>query len=83
MHGDINQLSRNRRLADFRSGRKPILIATDVAARGIDIPNVQLIIQYNSPQNVDAYIHRSGRTGRAGREGVCVSLINPFLSQER
>lgn len=52
------------------------MVATDVAARGLDIPNVELIIHYDQPNNLDSYIHRSGRTGRAGKDGVSVMLIS-------
>lgn len=67
LHGDIPQSARESNLRDFRNGNKKILIATDVAARGIDIPDVELIIQLSPPENPEPYIHRSGRTGRAGK----------------
>uniref|UniRef100_A0A7S1XDG1 RNA helicase n=1 Tax=Compsopogon caeruleus TaxID=31354 RepID=A0A7S1XDG1_9RHOD len=74
LHGDINQAGREIALAGFRSGRYRNLVATDVAARGIDIPNVDLVVQYSVPDrgDVDTYIHRSGRTGRAGRSGTSI-----------
>ncbi|KAG1354621.1 putative DEAD-box ATP-dependent RNA helicase 7 [Cocos nucifera] len=76
LHGDIVQVI----LAGFRSGRFLVLVATNVAARGLDINNVQLIIQCEPPRDVEAYIHRSGRTGRAGNTGVAVLLYEPKYS---
>ena len=67
LHGDISQRVREINMSQFKSGRKKILIATDVAARGLDIPHVELVVQLSPPQNPEPYIHRSGRTGRAGR----------------
>jgi superfamily II DNA/RNA helicase len=63
-------------LNKFRKGEQKILIATDVAARGLDIPEVELIIQLSPPENPEPYIHRSGRTGRAGKEGVNITFFN-------
>ncbi|KAG9159707.1 hypothetical protein Leryth_017409 [Lithospermum erythrorhizon] len=77
LHGDIQQATREVTLKGFRSGKFTILVATNVAARGLDIDNVQLIIQCEPPRDVDAYIHRSGRTGRAGNTGVAVMLYDP------
>jgi ATP-dependent RNA helicase DDX21 len=77
LHGDIPQQQREITLRSFRDGKFPVLVATDVAARGLDIPEVDLVIQCEPPADVDAYIHRSGRTGRAGRSGVCVMLYRP------
>jgi ATP-dependent RNA helicase DDX21 len=72
LHGDIPQDKREMVLKSFREGRCKVMIATDVAARGLDIPEVDLVIQCNPPKDTDSYIHRSGRTGRAGRQGTCV-----------
>ncbi|XP_069466717.1 nucleolar RNA helicase 2 isoform X3 [Ambystoma mexicanum] len=72
LHGDIPQKQREITLKGFRNGSFEVLVATNVAARGLDIPEVDLVIQCSPPQDVDSYIHRSGRTGRAGREGVCI-----------
>ncbi|KAI5070432.1 hypothetical protein GOP47_0014775 [Adiantum capillus-veneris] len=72
LHGDIAQAQREVTLAGFRSGKFPVLVATDVAARGLDINDVQLIIQCEPSRDVETYIHRSGRTGRAGKTGVSV-----------
>merc|ERR1719421_722426 len=65
LHGDVSQAQRDVTLKRFREGHFSVLVATDVAARGIDISGVDLIIQYRMPQDPDAYVHRSGRTGRA------------------
>lgn len=64
-------------LQSFRDGRCKVLISTDVAARGLDIPEIDLVIQCNPPKDVDSYIHRSGRTGRAGRSGTCICFYKP------
>ena len=74
IHGDLNQSQRERVLARFRSGQVNALIGTNVAARGLDIPEVDLVVHYRIPNDTDAYQHRSGRTGRAGREGTVVLL---------
>ncbi|KAM6089878.1 nucleolar RNA helicase 2-like isoform 2-T2 [Theristicus caerulescens] len=75
LHGDIPQKQREVTLKGFRSGVFEVLIATNVAARGLDIPEVDLVIQCSPPKDVDSYIHRSGRTGRAGRTGICICLF--------
>ncbi|XP_010275981.1 PREDICTED: DEAD-box ATP-dependent RNA helicase 7 [Nelumbo nucifera] len=80
LHGDIQQSQREVTLSGFRSGKFMILVATNVAARGLDINDVQLIIQCEPPRDVEAYIHRSGRTGRAGNTGVAVMLYDPRRS---
>ena len=77
LHGDIKQETRTKVMNQFRSGAFPILIATDVAARGIDVDDVDLVINYDLPQDDEYYIHRVGRTGRAGKSGEAVSLIYP------
>lgn len=64
-------------LAHFRSGKCPILVATSVAARGLDIPDVQHVINFDLPSNVDEYVHRIGRTGRCGNVGKAVSFYDP------
>eukprot|EP00252_Welwitschia_mirabilis_P019382 TRINITY_DN4463_c0_g1_i4.p1 TRINITY_DN4463_c0_g1~~TRINITY_DN4463_c0_g1_i4.p1 ORF type:complete len:711 (-),score=174.01 TRINITY_DN4463_c0_g1_i4:212-2344(-) len=74
LHGDIQQSQREVILAKFRAGKFLVLVATDVAARGLDINDVQLIIQCEPPRDVETYIHRSGRTGRAGNTGIAVLL---------
>ncbi|KAL8049777.1 hypothetical protein ABFX02_06G041400 [Erythranthe guttata] len=80
LHGDIQQATREVTLSGFRSGKFSTLVATNVAARGLDIDDVQLIIQYEPPRDVEAYIHRSGRTGRAGKSGIAVMLYDPRKS---
>ena len=77
LHGDIQQQQREITLKSFRDGKFNCLIATDVAARGLDIPEVDLVVQTEPPKDVDSYIHRAGRTGRAGRNGVCVIFYKP------
>ncbi|XP_071709520.1 DEAD-box ATP-dependent RNA helicase 7-like [Rutidosis leptorrhynchoides] len=77
LHGDIQQSMREQTLAGFRSGKFMTLVATNVAARGLDINDVQLVIQCEPPRDVEDYIHRSGRTGRAGKSGVAVTLYEP------
>lgn len=75
IHGDIGQKQREATLAAFRAGAFNVLVATDVAARGIDIKDVDLVIQFNPPRDTDTYVHRSGRTGRAGAKGISVLLF--------
>ncbi|KAJ0909851.1 putative RNA helicase [Helianthus annuus] len=77
LHGDIQQSVREATLAGFRTGKFMTLVATNVAARGLDINDVQLIIQCEPPRDVEDYIHRSGRTGRAGKSGVAITLYEP------
>jgi len=77
LHGDLSQVQRDRVMRRFRSGQADILIATDVAARGLDIPDVSHVFNFDIPDSAEAYVHRIGRTGRAGRAGVAVTLIAP------
>ncbi len=77
IHGDISQAQRERTLNKFRKQRVNILIATDVAARGIDINNLTHVINYSLPQDPESYVHRIGRTGRAGNEGTAITFITP------
>ncbi|XP_050232774.1 DEAD-box ATP-dependent RNA helicase 53, mitochondrial-like [Mercurialis annua] len=74
LHGDISQSQRERTLSDFRNGTFNILVATDVAARGLDVPNVDLIIHYALPNCSETFVHRSGRTGRAGKKGTAILI---------
>eukprot|EP00252_Welwitschia_mirabilis_P023860 TRINITY_DN6866_c0_g1_i1.p1 TRINITY_DN6866_c0_g1~~TRINITY_DN6866_c0_g1_i1.p1 ORF type:complete len:755 (+),score=154.71 TRINITY_DN6866_c0_g1_i1:431-2695(+) len=74
LHGDISQYQRERTLSKFRAGKFSALIATDVAARGLDIPNVDLVVHYELPNDPETFVHRSGRTGRAGKEGVAILM---------
>ncbi|KAK0404588.1 hypothetical protein QR680_017526 [Steinernema hermaphroditum] len=76
IHGDLKQIERERHLESFRSGQTPILVATAVAARGLDIPNVKHVINYDLPSDADEYVHRIGRTGRVGNVGIATSFFN-------
>lgn len=77
IHGDLNQAQRDRVMKRFREGTIELLVATDVAARGLDIENVSHVVNYEIPQDAESYVHRIGRTGRAGKSGVAVTLIHP------
>lgn len=76
LHGDMAQTARERSMADFRAGKKDILVATEVAARGIDVDDVTHVINYSVPEDEKAYLHRTGRTGRAGKLGVAVTFVD-------
>ncbi|MHA6669473.1 DEAD/DEAH box helicase [Homoserinimonas sp. A447] len=76
LHGDLNQSRRTRNLQMLTSGRVNVLVATDVAARGIHVDDISLVIQADAPDEYKTYLHRSGRTGRAGKQGTVVTLIN-------
>lgn len=76
LHGDMHQGARNRTLDGMRRGQVRVLVATDVAARGIDVPGITHVFNYDLPKFPEDYVHRIGRTGRAGRNGVAVSLVN-------
>ena len=75
LHGDMNQKERTRTLNRLRDGRMRVLVATDVAARGLDVPGVNLVVNYDAPRMADDYVHRIGRTGRAGRAGIAVTFL--------
>ncbi|MDB5083249.1 MAG: helicase [Bacilli bacterium] len=77
LHGDLSQAQRDRVMKKFRNGDIELLIATDVAARGIDVSNVTHVINYDIPQDTESYVHRIGRTGRAGRRGLALTLVTP------
>ena len=77
MHGDLSQRARERALADFESGKTSTLVATDVAARGLDLDDVTHVINFDPPAEDKAYVHRVGRTGRAGRTGTAITLVLP------
>ncbi|CAA7394063.1 unnamed protein product [Spirodela intermedia] len=81
LHGDISQSQRERTLAGFRDGHFNILVATDVAARGLDIPNVDLVIHYELPTTSEIFVHRSGRTGRAGKKGNAILIYSEQQSR--
>ncbi|MBV9951020.1 MAG: DEAD/DEAH box helicase [Acidimicrobiia bacterium] len=75
IHGDLRQQMRERALADFIAGKLPVLVATDVAARGIHVDDVEIVIHYDPPEDHKGYLHRSGRTARAGESGLVVTLV--------
>ncbi|MAK64091.1 MAG: RNA helicase [Maricaulis sp.] len=81
IHGDLDQSSRMQTLADFKSGELRFLVASDVAARGLDIPNVSHVFNYDVPHHADDYVHRIGRTGRAGNTGESVTISTPADSK--
>jgi superfamily II DNA/RNA helicase len=80
-HGDFSQGARTEVLNDFRAGRRQVLIATDVAARGIDISQLPVVVNYDLPRSPADYTHRIGRTGRAGASGLAVSFVTPEMEQ--
>ena len=77
LNGDLNQSQRERCIEQMKSGKSSILVATDVVARGLDIPRISLVINYDLPGDNEAYVHRIGRTGRAGREGTSIAFVRP------
>jgi ATP-dependent RNA helicase DeaD len=77
LHGGLSQDQRDRVMRRFRDGSTQLLIATDVAARGLDIGHLSHVVNYDIPSSPDAYVHRTGRTGRAGKEGVAITLLEP------
>lgn len=77
LHGDLSQSQRDRVMKKFRDGKLEILVATDVAARGIDIDDITHVVNYDIPQDHESYVHRIGRTGRAGKKGVAITFIEP------
>jgi ATP-dependent RNA helicase RhlE len=81
IHGNKSQGARTRALGDFKAGRVDVLVATDIAARGLDIAQLPLVVNYDLPLVAEDYIHRVGRTGRAGRSGRAVSLVSPSESR--
>jgi superfamily II DNA/RNA helicase len=76
LHGDMSQSQRTQVLEDFKDGRWNVLVTTDLAARGIDIPGLEVVVNYDLPRSADDYVHRIGRTGRAGASGVAVSFVS-------
>ena len=77
LHGGLSQEQRDRIMNRFRDGALDVLVATDVAARGLDIGHISHVVNYDVPSSPDVYVHRTGRTGRAGREGVAITLVEP------
>jgi ATP-dependent RNA helicase RhlE len=82
MHGDMSQSARQRALRRFESGNVPVLVATDVAARGLDIDGIEHVINFDPPEEDKGYLHRTGRTGRAGKSGIAVTLVLPEQQAE-
>src|SRR4051812_16212067 len=82
LHGDLTQGQRDGVMLSFKGGRVPILVATDVAARGLDISTVTHVVNYDVPRSPDAYVHRIGRTGRVGRSGRAITFIEPRQQRE-
>ena len=76
IHGDRTQREREYAIETFKSGRTPVMVATAVAARGLDIPNVTHVVNYDLPSDIDDYVHRIGRTGRAGNTGASTAFFN-------
>ena len=83
LHGDIRQVTREKTMRTFKSGNLPVLIATDVASRGIDVDDVDCVINYDVPEENEYYIHRIGRTGRAKKKGVAISVLGTFPEQAK
>ncbi len=77
IHGDKDQTARNEVLGRFKSGDAAIMIATQVAGRGLDMSNVKYVVNFDMPSNIEDYVHRIGRTGRAGARGISVTLLVP------
>lgn len=77
LHGGKDQVDRDSTISDFKSGVVRIVIATSVAARGLDVKQLKLVINYDAPNHLEDYVHRAGRTGRAGNTGTCVTFITP------
>ncbi|XP_037076122.1 ATP-dependent RNA helicase DDX42-like [Pollicipes pollicipes] len=77
IHGDIDQVERNRIITCFKQKQVPILVATDVAARGLDIPHIRTVVNYDVARDIDTHTHRIGRTGRAGQKGTAYTLVTP------
>jgi len=82
IHGDKAQGERDWVLAEFKSGRAPIMVATDVASRGIDVKDIKTVINYDFPNNNEDYVHRIGRTGRAGSKGTAITLFTSDSSRQ-
>lgn len=78
INGQLSQIQRLAALNKFKSGERPILIATDVASRGLDIPHVDLVLNFDMPQNSKDYVHRVGRTARAGQTGRAITIVTQY-----
>lgn len=77
LHGGKDQVDRDQTISDFKAGNVPIVIATSVAARGLDVKQLKLVINYDCPNHMEDYVHRAGRTGRAGNKGTCITFVTP------
>ena len=77
LHGDMEQSARTAALDKFRKGEADLLVASDVAARGLDIPEVSHVFNFDVPHHADDYVHRIGRTGRAGKSGIAITIVAP------
>jgi ATP-dependent RNA helicase DDX46/PRP5 len=77
LHGGKEQVDRDEAIKNFKNGDVPIIVATSVAARGLDVKELRLVINYDAPNHMEDYVHRAGRTGRAGNTGVCITFITP------
>ena len=82
LHGDMTQGARNRTLDNFAKGRPRVLVATDVAARGIHLDDISHVINYDVPQDIDSYVHRTGRTARAGRSGSAITFVSTLQQRD-
>jgi ATP-dependent RNA helicase DeaD len=82
LHGDMSQTIRERVMRAFRAGQLEVLVATDVAARGLDVPDVGLVVNFDIPPDPEYYVHRIGRTGRLGRRGEAITFVNPWEMRE-
>jgi ATP-dependent RNA helicase DeaD len=82
LHGDMSQPMREKVLRAFRAGQTEVLVATDVAARGLDIPDVSPVVNFDLPPDPEYYVHRIGRTGRLGRSGEAITFVNPSELRE-
>jgi len=82
-HAGLNQTERLSRFTDFKENKSKVLIATDLFARGIDIGKVNVVINYDMPENSDQYLHRVGRAGRFGTKGLTITFVNPEIEKER
>ncbi|MBT7655203.1 MAG: C-terminal helicase domain-containing protein, partial [Flavobacteriales bacterium] len=81
IHGDKSQNYRSKAIQNFKSGKIQVMVATDVASRGIDIDNISLVVNYHIPGSRESYVHRIGRTGRAGKEGHAITFVQKSGSQ--
>jgi superfamily II DNA/RNA helicase len=82
LHGDMTQAARNKTLARFTEGNPRVLVATDVAARGIHLDDITHVVNYDAPMDLDSYVHRTGRTARAGRSGIAVTLVSALQQRD-